>query len=172
MKSSNTRRKGLVAALTALLCLLAAGAAYAEASPEAAWSIEVLDAILTDNLVTTQQALEYGGNISEKEYAAEPAEGNVYALVKLSIEKESVGKGKFVWDQLAIRDESGNAYLRHSDDVFLESHNFKRIKSSDLTFGKNEGFICFEIPEEIADGKLALVYEGVDSMEFSLAFRQ
>lgn len=171
MKSNNRGRKGLAAVLAAIICLLAAGAACAEETEEATWSIEVLDAIVTDNLVTTQRALEYGGDISEEEYAAVPTEGNVYALVKLSIEKESVGKGKFVWEQLSIRDEAGTAYSRHSDDVFLESHNFKRIKSSDLTFGKNEGFICFEIPEEAARGKLTLVYEATDPYEIPLSFR-
>jgi N-acetylglutamate synthase-like GNAT family acetyltransferase len=83
-------------------------------------------------------------------YQEKPGEGNTFLLLELVTEKVKSGASKFEWEKVYALDSP--------NDTFLESFNFGRIKSTDLTFEKNERFICFEISRQSAKGKLYLVY--------------
>jgi hypothetical protein len=91
-------------------------------------------------------------------YQEKPGEGNTFLLLELVTEKVKSGASKFEWEKVYALDSAGNKFYRHPNDTFLESFNFGRIKSTDLTFEKNERFICFEISRQSAKGKLYLVY--------------
>lgn len=153
-----------IVALALLLCLVS-GAALA--AGDATWALTVLGAETTTNLSSTQFYVQYGGDLEEVAFNAQPTDGNVFLLLQMTIEKERAGKGVFAWADLSVRDAGGNAFARHKNDTFLESHSLKRIKSTDLTFGKHEGFLCFELPAASAAGELTLVYapEGGEKVE-------
>jgi hypothetical protein len=80
------------------------------------------------------------------------------------IEKTQAGAAAFSWSCLYVEDSAGNRYLRSDKDSFLESYGYGRIKSTDLTLGTNEGYICFEIPTSASEDKMTLKYESDESL--------
>jgi len=129
---------------------------------EYSWSIILKNSETADDLNTTKAAVQYNGDITHISYQEKPKEGNTFLLVELIIEKTKSGPSKFEWANLYVLDSSGVKFYRHPNDTFLESFNFSRIKSTDLTFGKNEGFICFEMTKQASKGKLYLVYDSLE----------
>ena len=127
--------------------------------PNYTWSIILKNSETTDDLNTTQAAVQYNGDTVQVSYREKPGDGNTFLLVELVIEKKKSGASKFEWEKVYVLDSAGTKFYRHENDTFLEIFNFNRIKSTDLTFGKNEGFICFEIPKQAAKGKLYLIYD-------------
>ena len=126
------------------------------------WSITLKSSETADDLSTTKAAVQYNGDITHVSYKEKPGGGNTFLLIELIIEKKKPGASKFEWANLYVLDSTGAKFYRHPNDTFLESFNFSRIKSTDLTFGKNEGFICFEISKQASKGKLYLVYNSLE----------
>lgn len=137
---------------------------YAEPFDDQAWTIMLEKWEIADDLKGTESALQYNGDITEIQINESPSDGNTFLLVELTIEKQKSGASSFVWKDLFVLDEQGKTYFRHPNDTFLENYNFPRIKSTDLTIGKNKGFICFEIPKSITNDKLFLVYESPEGV--------
>ena len=132
----------------------------AQSDPSAfEWGIQVKSSQVAGDLSETQTVQQYDGGVTQETVESEPGEGNVYLLLELAIEKQASDAASFEWKKLSVQDAAGNRYARMENDTFLESFGYSRIKSIDLTLGKNEGYACFEIPEESAAGDLVLVYE-------------
>lgn len=123
------------------------------------WTIVLNKWEVADNLSNTKSAVQYNGDVTQIQYSEKPSEGNTFLLLELTIEKQKPGSSSIKWDHLYVKDSNGIKYFRHPNDTFLENYNFPRIKSVDLTFGKNDGFICFEIPKTAANDSLNLIYE-------------
>ena len=128
----------------------------------AGWDITLISCEVTDDLSATKSAVQYDGDAVEVSLNEKPSSGNIFVLVEMIIEKVEAGSEKFEWGRAFVLDEEGNEYARHTNDTFLENFNFPRIKSIDLTFGKNEGFVCYELPIETTKESLFFVYEGID----------
>jgi len=126
------------------------------------WKLTYVERIITDDLEAEQSAVQYSGETVQSQISEKPAQGNVFVLVRLIIEKEQSGAAAFSWDQLTIQDADGNRYARMENDSFLESYGYTRQKMTDLTLGKNEGYICFELPDQAASGTITLCYEAED----------
>lgn len=126
---------------------------------EGPWRITVLGCQATDTLNGTQESLQYSGENVTTDIEEKAGEGNAFVLLSLKIEKTQSGAPAFAWEKLTVEDEGGNGYHRCENDSFLENYGYERIKSTDLTLGVNEGYICFELPIEAAQGMLTLVYE-------------
>ena len=123
------------------------------------WQITAVRCEIAEDLSTTQSAVQYDGDSIAIELNEKPQEGNVFVLIEMIIEKTEVGAGSFVWEQSYVLDPQGNQYQRHANDTFLQNFNLPRIKSTDLVFGKNEGYVCYELPIEAADEALYFVYQ-------------
>ena len=126
------------------------------------WQVVLNNWEIATDLRGTQLIQQYNGDVTQIQYQEVPSEGHTFLLVSLTIEKQVPGPATFKWEELTIIDENGAAYARHPNDTFLSNYNFPRIKSTDLTFGKEEGFICFEIPLDVSAGKLTLTYTSHD----------
>ena len=126
------------------------------------WSVSVRRCEIAEDLSTTQSAVQYGGESVSYDVSEKPQEGNVFVLIEMVIEKEGTGASKFLWDNAYVEDAQGTRYSRHTNDTFLRSFNLLRIKSTDLVLGKNEGFVCYELPSDAAKGDLYFVYETDD----------
>ena len=124
-----------------------------------AWRIEIVRSELTKDISSTKGFVEYGGDINEVSYVDAPKHGCFFLLIEMSVNKAQVGPSKFDWKYLYVTDASGEQYLRHENDTFLQLHGLPRIKSTTLSIGTNDGFICFEVPESIDKGSLLLVCE-------------
>lgn len=123
------------------------------------WEITVKGCVVTDKLSATQMVAQYDGDALEVDIDNMPDPGNMYVLIELIIEKQGSGTDKFLWDHAVVTDTQGNEYKRHPNDTFLSTYNFSRIKSTDLVFGKNDGYVCYELPAGATDGDLFFVYE-------------
>jgi len=126
------------------------------------WAIELNRWEVASDLNGSQSVMEYNGDSTSIQLNEKPSDGNTFLLVELTVKKQIAGSSTFKWEYLSVKDETGSHYSRMQNDTFLESYNFPRLKSTDLTFGENKGFICFEIPQDTASDTITLVYESPD----------
>jgi len=110
------------------------------------WRVEILSAEMTESLITTMAALQYGGGILETTNEVLPKSGYRFLLMGLIIEKTGVGRASFSWSDAHIVDSEGNIFYRHPNDTFLTHLNIPRFRGVDMVFGSEYGYVCFEIP--------------------------
>lgn len=143
--------------------------AASEGSGAFTWQIELRGAEVKESLHTDAGVPQYDGEVLDVAFDNEPAEGCSFLILTLTVTKSAAGGGAFDWDKLTVVDENGNAYNRMENDSFLDSHAYRRMAGTSLQIGENKGSICFEIPTEVASGKLVLNYdagdEGINSIE-------
>ena len=108
--------------------------------------------------------MQYNGVATNIQYEEKPSAGHTFLLMRLTIEKQSAGPSTFRWDDLFVVDSAGNKTYRLPNDTFLVNYNLLRIKSTDLVIGRNEGYLCFEVPVASATGDLNLVYESAEGV--------
>ncbi len=123
-----------------------------------AWQISILTSEISSQLSATQLAVLYNGETQSVAHEETPPNGQTFLLLDMIIEKTATGSAKFSWGNVSVCDTQGNTYSRHPNDTFLEIYNFKRIKATDLNFGKNEGVVCFLVPEGSDLEQLTFVY--------------
>jgi len=122
------------------------------------WRVEIISAETAESLTATLAAVQYGGSILETTSEVAPESGNLFLLLELTIEKIGEGRALFSWSDAHVVGKEGNEYYRHPNDTFLANLNIPRLKGTDIVFGSEYGFACFEIPKGasglrfIADG--------------------
>ena len=112
------------------------------------WNITVEDVQKNTSLENVSVDLGYTG-VEKSNYQKEAESGKTFCLVKMLIEKDG-SKETIDWSKLKLTDGEGNEYTRIEDD-FLADLGMMRMTGNTLNFGKNEGWIAFEINEN-ADG--------------------
>lgn len=112
------------------------------------WNITVEDVQKNTSLENVSVELGYTG-VEKSNYQKEAELGKTFCLVKMLIEKDG-SKETIDWSNLKLTDGEGNEYTRIEDD-FLADLGMMRMTGNTLNFGKNEGWIAFEINEN-ADG--------------------
>jgi hypothetical protein len=86
--------------------------------------------------------------------------------MKLTVSKQGTDPTPFDWSKLTVQDDAGNTYQRNSNDTFLELFKYKpRMTGLEIKFGVNEGWLCYEIPTQAANGKLTLIYNAEKSQQ-------
>ena len=123
------------------------------------WNLTSAGYELKENLQSVTNTEQYTGESVENQISQSPDPGNVFVLVHMIVEKKQAGAAVFEWDCLSVQDADGNNYYRMANDSFLENFGYVRLKSTDLTLGKNDGYICFQIPKEAASKQLSLCYQ-------------
>lgn len=112
------------------------------------WNITVEDVQKNTSLKNVSVELGYTG-VEKSNYQKEAESGKTFCLVKMLIEKDG-SKETIDWSSLKLTDSEGNEYTRMEDE-FLADLGMMRMTGNTLNFGKNEGWIAFEINEN-ADG--------------------
>jgi len=112
------------------------------------WRVEFIEAEIAESLTASIAALTYSGDLQETEAQIVPGSGNVFLLLHLTIEKIGTGKAVFSWDDAYVEDNKGNVFFRMENDTFLQNLNIPRMKRTDIVFGSDTGYVCFEIPME------------------------
>ena len=112
------------------------------------WNITVEDVQKNTSLENVSVELGYTG-VEKSNYQKEAESGKTFCLVKMLVEKDG-SKETIDWNKLKLTDSEGNEYTRIEDD-FLADLGMMRMTGNTLNFGKNEGWIAFEINEN-ADG--------------------
>lgn len=112
------------------------------------WNITAEDVQKNTSLENVSVELGYTG-VEKSNYQKEAESGKTFCLVKMLIEKDG-SKETIDWSNLKLTDGEGNEYTRIEDD-FLVDLGMMRMTGNTLNFGKNEGWIAFEINKN-ADG--------------------
>jgi len=133
------------------------------------WRVELLSADMTDSLITTRAALQYGGGVLETTNEVLPASGHYFLLMGLIVEKIGVGRAAFSWNDAHIIDSEGNVFYRHPNDTFLTHLNIPRLRGTDMVFGSEYGYVCFEIPHG-AEGLQFVADEGRIVLDVEFTF--
>lgn len=123
------------------------------------WNIKVNSFEVKEKLHTVTPVTQYDRSVVDVNYDNVPSNGNVYLLVDLEINKTAGGNRPFAWKDFTVVDNEGNKYNRLENDNFLQNHNYNRMRGDDLKLGKNNGFICIELPKKITEKELHLQYE-------------
>lgn len=118
----------------------------------AGWEFIIEEFHIDESLKDISTTVAYGGASKSEEVSQEPSPGKVFLLIKMIIEKQE-GSETIDWKKMSLVDSSGNTYHRLHDS-FLESFGFKRMKGTTLSFGKNQGWIAFEVDQASKDFKL------------------
>lgn len=130
------------------------------------WNVEVSDVRVTNNLSDTSTSIGYGGDISSEVFEKKPSDESLnFCLVKFKMDKVD-SSDVIKWDNVTVVDQDGSVYNR-IDDSFLEDVGFKRLKSSDINFGENEGWISYEVPQSTTSLKLRITI-GEETKEIEL----
>jgi len=131
------------------------------------WRVELLSAETTERLTTTKAALQYGGGIQETTNEIFPESDHEFLLLGLNIEKIGTGRASFSWNDAHIIDADGNVFYRHRNDTFLTHLNIPRLRGTDMVFGKEYGYVCFEIPKGV-EGLRFIADEGKIMIEIAV----
>ena len=123
------------------------------------WRVELISAETAESLTATMAAVQYGGDVLITTNDVTPGSGYVFLLLELNIEKTGVGRASFSWNDAHVTDNDGNIYYRHENDTFLTNLNIPRLRGTDIVFGNDYGYVCFEIRED-AGGLLFVADEG------------
>jgi len=123
------------------------------------WRVELHSAETAERLSEMIATVQYGGGIVETESEFVAGHGNVFLLLGLTIEKIGAGRASFSWNDAHVIDSDGNIFYRHPNDTFLAHLSIPRMRGTDIVFGNESGYVCFEIPAG-ADGLLFVADEG------------
>lgn len=149
-----------------LLLFSACSSVQPTTDPNLAWSVRLQKVEVKERLEGITTVTQYNGTKYDEFHQQEPAEGKVYLLLKLSIHKQVSGSSGFKWNELFLQASDGDRYTRLSDDSFLELYQYTpRMPGVELKLGETEGWICFEISQQAADGQLVLLYEAEGSQQ-------
>ncbi len=143
------------------LITLLLGCAKVTNTPEKlyTWNIQITQADIKTELRTTEIVTLYNGDKSEVDHENVPAQGNVFVILNLSVDKIGSDTSSFESMDIVILDNQGNIYQRLVNDSFIEQHDYSpRMTGLPFRFGETKGWICFEVPQAAANGKLYLAY--------------
>ncbi len=149
------------------LSMLMAGCSSAQptATSNLIWKIDLSKFDVKSKLESVQTVQQYVGStdVVHQQY---PGKGDVYLIMQVTVSKENTQPTPFDWSKLTVLDDAGNSYQRSSNNSFLELFNYTpRMTGLELQLGEYQGWICYEIPAQAANGKLTLVYAGEGSQQ-------
>ena len=147
------------------LMLFGCSPAKPTANPNLIWKVDLSKFEVKDKLERIETVNQYIGTTQEL-HQQYPAKGNVFLIMKVTVSKQNTQSAPFDWTKLTIQDSAGNTYQRTSNDTFLEQFNYTpRMTGLQILFGVNEGWVCYEIPAQAANGKLTLTYNAEGSQQ-------
>ncbi|MGN0244193.1 MAG: hypothetical protein ACI4CT_09060 [Lachnospiraceae bacterium] len=123
-------------------------AAFSKDAVEVAgWSMQIEDVQMSKSLENVSTVLGYT-DAETVEFHQEASAGNQYCLIKCKFEKGSSTEA-IAWENMTLTDDKGNTYQR-IDDSFISDLGMKRMAGTDLNFGSNEGWIGFEVADDVS----------------------
>lgn len=120
------------------------------------WRIVVENVQVNKTLENISVDLGYTG-VETNNVVKEAEDGKTFCLVKLMIEKQG-SRETIEWDKLQLTDSNGNTYQR-MDDTFITDFGMMRMPGTTLNFGNSEGWIAFEINEDVSGLELSYPFE-------------
>jgi Domain of unknown function (DUF4352) len=147
------------------IMLFGCAAAKPTVNPNLNWGVTLVKYEVKDKLESIETVNQYVGS-TQVLHQQSPAKGNVYLIMEVTVSKQGTAADPFDWSQLTVKDTAGNSYARSSNDTFLTLYSYTpRLTGLAIVFGVNQGWICYEIPAQAADGKLTLSYSAAGSQQ-------
>lgn len=145
--------------IVGLLCLGLVACSGPKSSDQSqfSWQIFLKETRNATELSSQVTVVNYDGTSQIVTQTDTPANGKVYVLIRLDIQKAKAGGSAFSWDKLILKDASQKTYTRINDD-FLTQHSFTRLQAIDLVLGDHDGWIAFEVDAKTAARGLSLYY--------------
>jgi hypothetical protein len=166
MRNTLLKVMGYLLILPVAFVLGSCSPAKATTNPALIWTVEVSKYELKDSLSTVEVVTQYNGTKINVPHQQSPASGNIYLILEMTVSKTGSESVPFDWTKLTVQDNAGNVYPRSNNDTFLEQYNYTpRMTGLEIRFGVNEGWLCFEIPTQAANGKLTLAYTADGSQQ-------
>ncbi len=129
-----------------------------ESTPEtyeaAGWEIVYENSMVESSLENASVSLGYA-EVETNNFEKKADEGKTFCLIKLKITKNDSSE-IIDWSKFKLTDSDGNEYTRE-EDSFITDLGMMRMTGDNLNFGENEGWICYQIPEDSKE--LKLVYQ-------------
>lgn len=122
-----------------------AGDEVSEEFEAAGWKFTYEDVEIDTTFENISQELGYT-SVNTSEFKKEASDGKMFCMIKLNIEKEDSTEN-VEWDKVKLVDNNGNEYER-IDDSFISDLGMKRLPGTDLNFGSNDGWICYEVNDD------------------------
>ena len=135
------------------------------ADPNLTWAVSLSKFDVKSKLEAVVTVKQYTGSTDELHHQY-PNEGNVFLIMDLTISKQGAASDSFDWSKLTVQDSSGKSYPRSDNDSFLETYSYTpRLTGLPLQVGVHQGWVCYEIPEQAANGALTLRYTAEGSQQ-------
>ena len=155
----------LILLLPLSILLFGCSAAQPTANPNLIWKVDLSKFDVKNKLESVETVTQYIGS-TEVLHQQYPDKGNVFLIMKVTVSKQGAQNTPFEWSNLVVQDDAGNTYQRNSNDTFLEQFNYTpRLTGLEIKLGDNEGWMCYQIPAQAANGKLTLSYTGEGSQQ-------
>jgi len=165
MRRSLVKLVCLIIILAPAMMLSGCSPAKPTADPNLIWKVELLKFEVKDKLEGIETVIQYSGSFDQVRLQY-PAEGMVYLIMKVAVSKQGAEPTPFDWSKLTVQDKEGNTHQRNSNDTFLEQFKYTpRMTGLEIKFGVNEGWLCYEIPAQVANEKLTLTYNAEGSQQ-------
>lgn len=131
------------------------------------WDIKIIDTERKSFLETKDFIVLYGGDVQQILYKDAPKNQDMeYIIFKILVEKSKSDISTFNIQNIKLiaknNDFTINKQFEQISDVVLENHKLKPFCKNTITFGKNEGYIIFEIDKNINLDDLYLNYNNTD----------
>lgn len=133
------------------------------------WSLSMMSVEMKSKLYTVDKQTGYDGTVSEIVHEDTPSEGNCYAIVSISIEKNDITADNFDIDGIRLN-VGGKSYGPVSPGwSFLQRHGYPIFSSNSISSSGN-GFVAFEVPIHYLDEGCSgwyVSWNGIASPEYS-----
>lgn len=147
-------------ALLIAMMILLVGCGSDVKNEQLSWTINVQECQVKDKLEVVDDVRQYDGSIAKVPHNNTPSAGNVFLLIKLDVKKNVAGNHPLRWQDVTVQDSKGDSYSR-VQDVFLTDYKYDRLSATDLKLD-GSGWVCFEIPAELAKSDIKLIYADGD----------
>lgn len=150
--------KKIIFSILTLVIILNFSTTSVWAQSNDAWAITILDANVSDSLLTNQDITLYTGDTQTITHTNKPEnQENAYLILSLKAEKVKNEPVSFHYKDISLKIQ-GQTYPQLEND-FLKIHGYDTFTSNEIKFGTNTGHIIFEIPKTITDiATLELLY--------------
>jgi len=120
------------------------------------WEITYEGYLIDTSLQNASTVLGYA-EVETADFSKTAEEGKAFCLIKLKLKKSNSNE-TLKWDKLMLIDADGSEYER-MEDSFISDLGMNRLPGTDLNFGENEGWICYEVDENAVGLTLNYTFE-------------
>ncbi|OON90689.1 MAG: hypothetical protein ATN33_02410 [Epulopiscium sp. Nele67-Bin001] len=110
------------------------------------WQFDIYDIQLVPELVTVETIVLYTGDTEQVTHSNRASLGQ-YLLIDVGATKLTQTSSSFNISDVSL--QVGDIHYKQANNEFLKNHDYTPFTNSEVRFGKQTGFIVFELPTEL-----------------------